>query len=353
MAAGGVTSGAPGQDRLWRLRLGGISVRVSPRVLALMGLALVALGLLAAWAITLGSFRLPVDAILQALAGQGTRDADFVVLSLRLPRILSAVLVGMLLAQSGAIFQGLVRNPLASPDIIGINAGASLAAVFWIVTHQPDSLLPLAAFSGALAAAAAVYGLSWRGKISNSRLILVGIGMNALLTAGVTLLVVRTGINDVSKAYQWMTGSVYASSWADVRMLALAAGLLVLLGMGLMWPLRVMQIGDLTARSLGTPLERTRLLLALVGCALSAAAISAAGPVGFIALMVPHIARMLAGPMTGGVFLLSGLLGSILLLGADMVGQHALPVGLPVGVLTAALGAPYFLFLLYRSNVRL
>ena len=259
----------------------------------------------------------------------------------------------MLLAQSGAVFQGLVRNPLASPDIIGVNAGASLAAVFWIVARLPAGWLPVAAFAGALVAAAAIYILSWRGKFSNTRLILVGIGINAMLHAGVTLLVVRAGINDVSKAYQWMTGSVYAASWADVRTLALAAGLLVPLGAALMWPLQVMQIGDLTAQSLGIPLERTRLLLALAGCALSAVAISAAGPLGFVALMVPHIARLLAGPITGGVFLLSGVLGGILVLGADMLGQHALPVGLPAGVLTAALGAPYFLFLLYRSNARI
>lgn len=338
--------------RIW-LRLGIVSLRINPRVMLLTIGALVVLTLLAAWAVTLGSFRLPLEAVMQALAGQGSRDANLVVMTLRLPRILAAVLVGLLLAQSGAVFQGLVRNPLASPDIIGINAGASLAVVFWIVTHRPPHLLPLVAFAGAAAAAAAVYGLSWRRNISNSRLILVGIGVNALLSAGVTLLIVRAGINDVSKAYQWMTGSVYASTWADVRMLALAAGILIPIGVGLVWSLQVMQLGDLTARSLGVPLETIRLLLAVAGCGLSAAAIAAAGPVGFVALMVPHSARMLAGPMTGGVFLLSGVLGAILLLFADIIGQHALPVGMPVGVLTAALGAPYFLYLLYRNNVRL
>lgn len=353
MAAGMQAAHAPQALRSVKLRLGGISLRVSQKVLLLTGLALGVLILLAAWAVTLGSFQLPIDAILQAFAGQGSRDADFIVLSLRLPRILTAVLVGLLLAMSGGIFQGLVRNPLASPDIIGINAGASLAAVFWIVTRRPSEFLPLVAFGGAVLAAAAVYGLSWKGKISNARLILVGIGMNALLTAGVTLFIVRSGINEVSKAYQWMTGSVYASTWGDVQSLALAAVILVPLGMGLMWPLRVMQMGDLTARSMGIRLEATRVVMAVVGCGLSAAAVAAAGPVGFVALMVPHIARMLAGPMTGGVFFFSGILGGILLLAADMVGQHALAIGLPVGVLTAALGAPYFLFLLYRTNVRL
>lgn len=338
--------------RLRWARLGGFSFRFRPRMLLLIGAALALLVILAAWALTLGSAQLPLEAIVQALTGAGTRQADFVVLSLRLPRILSAALVGLLLAMSGAIFQGLVRNLLASPDVIGVNAGASLAAVFWIVTRRSPEWIPLVAFLGALSAAAAVYGLSWRGKISHSRLILVGIGVNALLTAGVTLLIVRAGINDVSKAYQWMTGSLYAASWADVRLLAITAGILAPLGVALIWWLRVMQMGDLAARSLGIPLERARLLLAVTGCGLSAAAIAAAGPIGFVALMIPHIARMLAGPPTGGVFLLSGILGGILLLSADMAGQHALPVGLPAGVLTAALGAPYFLFLLYRSNAR-
>ncbi len=335
---------------VWRLSALRVSFRVRPRVLALTAIALCLLLILSAWALTLGNHTLSVQAILQTLNGQGTREANFVILNLRLPRILTAALVGLLLAQSGAIFQGLVRNPLASPDIIGVNAGASLAAVFWIVTRLPAGYLPLVSLVGALTAAAAIYGLSWRGRFSNTRLILVGIGVNAMLHAGVTLLVVRAGINDVSKAYQWMTGSVYAANWSDVHTLTWAAALLIPTGMALMWPLQAMQIGDLTARSLGISLERTRLLLAVVGCALSATAISISGPVGFVALMVPHIARLLAGPMTGGVFLFSGILGSILLLSADMVGQHALPVGLPAGILTAAMGAPYFLFLLSRSR---
>lgn len=339
--------------RLWRLDIHKVSFRFRPKVLALIGIMLFLFISLAAWALTLGSHSLSLSAILQSLAGQATREADFVVLSLRLPRILTAGLVGLLLAQSGVVFQGLVRNPLASPDMIGINAGASLAAVFWIVTRLPTGWLPVAAFSGALIAAAAIYALSWRSKFSNTRLILVGIGINAMLSAGITLLVVRAGINDVGKAYQWMTGSVYAAGWADVRTLGLAAGLLTPFGAVLMWPLQVMQIGDLTAQSLGIRLERTRLLQALVGCAMSAVAISAAGPIGFVALMVPHIAHLLAGPITGGVFFLSGILGGILVLGADILGQHALPVGLPAGVLTAAMGAPYFLFLLYRANTRL
>lgn len=257
-----------------------------------------------------------------------------------------------MLAMSGAIFQGLVRNPLVSPDVIGINAGASAAAVLWIVTGLPPALLPLAALGGALAAAAAIYLLTWRGRIASSRLIVVGIGVNALLNAAVTFLLVHARINDASRAVLWMTGSLYASEWGDVRLLALALVLLGTLGAVLMPELRVLQLGDLGAAALGMPVERRRLVLLFTGCALAAVAVSVAGPVGFVALMVPHAARLLAGPMSGGVFLFTGLLGGVLLLGADLLAQHGLPTSLPVGVVTAALGAPYFLLVLYRTGAK-
>lgn len=333
--------------------MGGIAFLVDIRVLALVGTALLLLLALAAWGLTLGNLRLPPAEILEVLRGAGAQDATFIILNLRLPRVLAAVLVGALMAMSGAIFQGLVRNPLVSPDIIGINAGAAFAAVFWIITSRSLELLPGVAFTGALLAAAGVYILSWRGRMATARLVLVGIGINALLTAGTTFLLKRAEIHHASRAVLWITGSVYGSDWGDVRVLAAALMVLAPLGTGLIWSLRVLQFGDLTAQSLGMPLERTRLTLILVGCALSAFAVSVAGPIGFVALMAPHAARMLAGPMSGGVFLFTGVLGALVVLGADLVGQHALPASLPAGVVTAALGAPYFLFLLYRTNMRM
>ena len=242
-----------------------------------------------------------------------------------------------------------MRNPLVSPDIIGINA--ALGRLLWIVTRQPLTYLPAVAFAGGLAAAVAIYALTWRGHISGARLILVGMGMNAMLTATTTYLLTRAEINDASRAVLWMTGSVYGSDWADVRLLTISLAVLVPVGAALMRSLRVLQLGDLTAHTLGMPVERIRLFLMMIGCALSGIAVSVAGPIGFVALMVPHFARMLAGSMTAGVFFLTGLLGAALVLGADMIGQHAAGVSLPVGVVTSALGAPYFLFLLYRTRV--
>jgi iron complex transport system permease protein len=330
-----------------------VAVRVNTRVLMLIALGVVALVLLGAWAMTLGSFPIPVSDVVRSVLGAGTQEHDFIVRTLRLPRVLVAVLVGALLAMSGAIFQGVVRNPLVSPDIIGINAGASLVAVFWIVTLQSTALLPLAAFIGAVLSAVLIYVLTWKGGITATRLILVGIGVNATLSALTTFLEVRFPIEQVARAYLWTTGTVYASNWGDVRLLSVAAIVLLVVGAALMWALRVLQLGDQTARSLGQSVERTRLALIVTGCACSAFAIAIAGPIGFVAFMIPHIGRMIAGPMTGGVFVFTAVLGALYLLAADTVAQHLLPVSLPVGAVTAALGAPYFLFLLWRTNARL
>lgn len=332
--------------------IGPVSFRWRPRT-ALLVVSAASLTLaLAAFVLTLGSYELSMAQVVAAVRGAGEANAQFVVRTLRLPRVLGALLVGAALAGSGAILQGLVRNPLVAPDIIGINAGATLAAVFWFVARLDLAWVPLAAFAGAVSAAAAVYALSWRGRIVASRLVLVGIGVNALLTAATTFLTVRGRTDDVSRAYQWMAGSLYSTGWDDVRVLVLALAVLLPVAGALLRSLRVLQLGDPTARSLGMRVEAVRLALLLVSCGLCAVAVSATGPIGFVALMIPHVARMIAGPIRGGVFLFACVLGGTLVLGADAVALHALPVDLPAGVITAALGAPYFLVLLYRSGVR-
>lgn len=208
------SAGRYGRPHTWTVRVGGAAFRLQTRVLVVLGIALFILTSLVAWKLTLGSYPLSVSEVYGALAGSGPEETHFIVFELRLPRVLTAILVGTMLAMSGAIFQGLVRNPLVSPDIIGINAGAGLAAVFWIVSGHPLGFLPPVAFTGALAAAVAIYFLSWKGHISAPRLILVGVGMNAALGAGITFLIVQAEINDASRSVQWLTGSVYSSDWA-------------------------------------------------------------------------------------------------------------------------------------------
>ena len=350
MAASSTTS--PAAPRLHAIQLGAVAFRVNLHTLTLILIALAVLAALCCVAMMLGSYRLSVSEVVGSLLGTGNGEGDFIIWRLRFPRTLTVMMLGAALAMSGAIFQGAVRNPLVSPDIIGINAGATLAACFWILTGKPGWALPIVAFGGALGIAALVYALTWRGNISGSRLILIGIGVNAVLSAGVTFLFVRYPVQQVRNALAWTVGSTNNSDWGDVRLLAYSLAVLLPLGIALMWSLRIMQLGDIPARTVGIPLERTRLALIVAGSALSAIAISVAGPIGFVALTTPHIARMLAGPMTGGVFAFAAVVGAIFLLVSDITAQHFLPVVLPVGVVTAAVGAPYFLVLLYRTNAR-
>lgn len=329
------------------------ALRLNYRVLLYALIAAGLLFLLATWAMTMGSFSIPFATVVKSIFGNGNPDQEFVVRTLRLPRVICAMLIGASLAMSGAIFQGLVRNPLVSPDIIGISEGASLCAVFWIVTGASVDLLPVAAFLGASITAAVIYLLTWKGGISPNRLILAGIGIGAMLQAGISFLTVRYPVEKVRPAVVWQMGSIYGSDWGDVKIMGGVLLVVAPVAIALTWLLRALQLGDGVTRSLGLPLERTRLGLIVAACALAAVAVALAGPVGFVALMVPHVARMLAGPLSGSVMLFTGVLGALFLLGADVVAQHALPVALPVGVITGAVGAPYFLFLLYRANVRM
>lgn len=337
--------------RVVRSRWLGVSWRVRPRVLV-VGLATAAVAVvLAAWTMTLGDFPVPLGELAATIVGSGSGEHDFVVRTLRLPRTLAAAGVGVALGASGAIFQGLVRNPLVAPDIIGIMTGATLTAVALIVTGGPSALLPLAAFAGAVLTAGVIYALTWRGGITGNRLVLVGIGVNAVMAALTTFLIVRFPIDQVARAVLWQTGTLYGSGWRQVAWVGV--GLVVLLpAAALLMPrLRAIQLGDDAAAALGTRVEWSRGGLLLVGSGLAAVAVSVAGPVGFVALMVPHVARMLLGPLSGGVLVVAGLLGAVLVLASDVIAQHAFsPTSLPVGVVTAAVGAPYFLYLLYRSN---
>ena len=342
----------PGHRTIRTIRTNTIALRINTRVLRLTGLALVALAFLMVWAVTLGDYPMSVGDVVRAIAGRGSEESEMVVRTLRLPRILAAVLTGAALAISGTIFQGIARNPLVSPDIIGINAGASLVAISTIILGGMSVLVPVGAFIGALLTAALIYALSWQNGIAMNRLILVGIGVGAVVGAATTYMTVKFPIEITRPAIVWSMGSFYAVEWKDVVLLAIAVGVLLPLAIVLMESLRVLQYGDVVSRSLGLPLERTRLLLIVVGCALAAVCVALAGPIGFIALVVPHMARMLAGPPAGSVLAFTAVLGAIVLLVSDMVAQHALPVTLPVGVITGAVGAPYFLYLLYRSNAR-
>nr|MDT0660896.1 iron ABC transporter permease [Micromonospora sp. DSM 115978] len=308
---------------------------------------------LALWAMTLGEVPLTVSEVTAAVFGEGTPRAELTVNQYRAPRILLAILVGAALAISGAIFQGLVRNELASPDIIGINTGAAAFGFVWLLFTRNVLVLPYVLFAGAIASAVFIYVLSWKGGISTNRLILVGIGFATCLAAFEDFLIKRFPLEDIIWADNLLLGSVARANWGDVRVIAIGLALALPAALLMAWPLRAQQLGDDTARTIGLPVELFRLILMIVGCLLCAVAVAVSGLIGFVALIVPHVARMLAGPVCGSVILLTGLLGGLLVLASDVVGDNFLPVQLPVSVVMGALGAPFFLYMFWRSQVRL
>lgn len=335
---------------LRRERRPNVSFRVGTGSVVVLGLALA--GILAVLAIGVGSGDFPLSPaeVLAALLGQGDERSQFVVWTLRLPRLLSAVLVGAALAVSGAIFQSMTRNPLVAPDIIGISGGASLAAVSVIVLGGPTALIGPAAFAGGLVAAIAVYLLAWRGGLGQMRLVLIGIGVGALTTAGIDVLLTRGEIWEVQRATIWLIGSLYGSGWQDVQLMAGALVVLLPATFMLARGLTTLQLGDEAAAGLGLRLERTRLALVVVGVGLAAVSVTVAGPIGFVAFIAPHLARRLARASGSGVLPATAAIGAFLLIGADIIARRIIdPAEIPVGIITVLLGAPYFLWLLARA----
>lgn len=304
-------------------------------------------------ALFIGDFHVSVGEVLDSLTGRGSGRADYVVRFLRLPRVLAAILVGAALAMSGAVFQGIVRNELVSPDIIGIQAGASTVGLVWLLTTHNVSGLPVALFVGAMGTATIIYSLSWKHGVAPDRLILVGVGVQAVLGAVVSFVIRRFPIEETIWAENLLLGTVSNASWRDVRLLAVTMAVLVPASLVASWALRAIHLGDDTARAVGVPVELVRFALIALGCCLCAVAITVAGMIGFVALMVPHTARVLAGPMSPSVMAFTGALGGLWLLGGDLLARHVIPGNLPLTVVMGAFGAPYFAVLFWRSGSRI
>ncbi|HEY5857633.1 MAG TPA: iron chelate uptake ABC transporter family permease subunit [Aldersonia sp.] len=304
--------------------------------------------------ISRGDFAIPIGQVLDVLTGGGTRPQRVIVLDVRLPRALTAILVGLALGLAGALTQSVLRNPLASPDILGITAGASVGAVALILAGSTavagNALaLPAAALAGGLLTALAMYLLAWRGGVDGFRLVLIGIGVNALMVAVLSWLLVSARIADVARAQIWLNGSLNETGWSRLGPIAAAFGVVAAIALTSVLSLRVLRLGDDTARALGVRLQAQQAVLLLAGVTAAALATAAAGPIGFVALAAPQIARMLlrtdGEPLIG-----SALLGAVLVVGADVLARTLLPVALPVGVVTSALGGPFLLYLLVRTN---
>lgn len=282
------------------------------------------------------------------LSGDG--GVDFIVRDLRLPRAVAALCVGLALGVSGTLFQQLLSNPLASPDFIGISAGSSLAAISGIVLFSVSGYqISILALLGALGSAMIIYLVAWRDGISGYRLILVGIGVSEFMLAIVTYLIARANIYDAREAMHWLVGSIGLSGARELRALFVALVILLPAALLLNRPLRALELGDDTAKALGARVELSRLGLIAVSIALVAFATAVAGPIAFVALVAGPIARRLLGPASGGI-IAAALVGAIVVLGADLASQHLLPLALPTGVVTGAVGAPYLIWLLATVN---
>lgn len=293
----------------------------------------------------------PTDVAL-AVLGMGDPGSTFVVTELRLPRALTALAVGAGLGMAGVLLQGLTRNPLAAPELVGVSAGANAGAVlvFVIAPGLPVATLPAFAFAGALAASLVVYGLSWGGGTTPARILLVGVAITTIGHAFVIGIV--SSVDDLIQASQLVTflaGTVYGRGWAEFN--ALAPWLLVLGAVALLVARQAdaLSLGDELAAGLGVRLEAARVGILALAAGLAGATVAVAGPVGFIGLTAPHMARRLVGPHHARMLVAAALLGGTVVLIADALARTVFaPVDIPVGVVTAVVGAPYLVWLLVR-----
>ena len=342
------------------VRLGPVSGRLRWRHVLVPLTTAAVLVLVSALSLGRGDFPIGVGDVLRTLVGLGDPSQTFVLLELRAPRIVVGALVGTALGLAGALFQTFARNPLASPDVLGITQGASVGAVAAIVLAggggPAGALLgglgvPVAALAGALLAGSLLLALTWRSGIDGYRLVLVGIALWSAAAALTDWLLTRADITDAAAAYVWITGSLNARTWDHALPLLGTLAVVLPLALATSRVLGVLQFGDDTARGLGVRLPLAQAVVVLLAVVAVAVAVSAAGPVTFVALVVPQIAVRLAGGSRPPL-LASALLGAVLVVGADLVARTALPQALPVGILTAVLGAPYLLWLLVRGRRR-
>lgn len=305
----------------------------------------------------LGYSSVSYDRILPTIFGNGTFKEEFVLFEIRLPRIIVTLLAGMALAMSGAILQGLTRNDLADPGIIGINSGAGLGIAVFFLFFPIDAasfayMLPLVAFAGALLTAVLIYLFSYQKGIGLQpvRLILVGIGFSMALSGAMIVIISAAERQKVDFIARWLAGNIWGTDWPFIA--ALLPWLLILVPFTLYKAnrLNLLSLSDPVAIGVGVSIEKERIVLLLTAVALAASAVSVTGGIAFIGLMAPHLAKALIGPRNQLFLPIAVLIGGWLLLFADTIGRNLLePEGIPAGIMTALIGAPYFVYLLLKK----
>ena len=315
-------------------------IYVSRRLIITCLLLITACVVAGIWGLRSGTVTLETSQIFAALMGDAPRSMTMVVTEWRLPRVLMALLIGAALGVSGAIFQSLMRNPLGSPDVMGFNTGAWSGVLVAMVLFGQDLT----------AIALLVWLLAWRNGIDTFRLIIIGIGVRAMLVAFNTWLLLKASLETALTAGLWNAGSLNGLTWAKTSPSAPIIILMLIAAALLVRRMRLLEMGDDTACALGVSVERSRLLMMLVAVVLTAAATALAGPISFIALVAPHIARRISGTARWGLTQ-AALCGALLLLAADLCAQQLfMPYQLPVGVVTVSLGGIYLIVLLIQES---
>ncbi|MFF4488617.1 FecCD family ABC transporter permease [Streptomyces sp. NPDC001544] len=330
---------------------GGLSVRVDPRALTVVALLLLAALTVSVLLIGTGDFPISATDVLKTLTGNGTRIQEYIVRDLRLPRVLVGLLVGASLGLGGALFQSVSRNPLGSPDVLGLSQGSTAGALVVIVLMSGNATeVTAGALIGGLVTGVAVYLLAWKQGVHGYRLVLVGIGVSAIATAVNGYLLTKADLVDAARAVVWMTGSLNGRDWGQVWPLLALCAVLVPVVLAGARGLRMTEMGDDVSNALGVRVERVRLVLMVCAVLLTAAATAAAGPVSFVALTAPQLARRLT--RSPGPNLVPSLcMGATLLVTADWAAQRAFGADqLPVGVVTGILGGLYLLWLLVTER---
>lgn len=341
----------------YSLRIGAFSRIINTRtVIIVVGLIFLTVAHLLL-SLCIGKIPLSLWQVIGVFDELGVTDKSgigFIVDTLRFPRIVMAALVGIALSLSGLILQTIVRNPLASPDILGVTTGASASAIFFMSFLAPImsmQLLPIFAMIGAWFTAFLIYLLAWQRGITPMRLILVGIALSAVMGSITTLLLVLSPLTSSLSAYVWLTGSVYGTIWQDVQYFAMwLLGLLPLLMMASRC-ISLHELEDSIMTGLGLRPERERMLLLLLAVAFAAIAVAYAGAIAFVGLIAPHIAKNLVARTFAGLAITSSLVGANLVMLADLIGRTAfLPLDLPAGVFVAVMGTPFFIYLLIKNK---
>ncbi|GAA2472848.1 iron chelate uptake ABC transporter family permease subunit [Streptomyces mauvecolor] len=340
------------------VRLGRVSFVWRLRVVLVTLLLMAAAFFLFCLSIAVGDFPVGLPKVIATLFGGGERVDNFVIMDLRMPRALAGLVVGIALGVSGALTQSIARNPLASPDILGITSGASAVAVFLVTVSGGAAAavtssvgLSGAALAGGLATGLLVYFMAWRRGVDGFRLILIGISVSAVMQAITTWLLVTADIKDVARAQAWLVGSLDNRSWDDVSVALWGTLALMAIVLGAAFQFKPLHFGDDVAAGLGVRHARVRAVLLLCAVLLAGFAVSAAGPVPFVAMVAPQVAMRLTKHPTPPL-VASATVGALLLIGSDLVARTALPITLPVGVVTAAIGGPFLIHLLVRANRR-